>query len=188
MYRKIDADPGLYFFLALLVLLLPLRWLAAALLAAAVHELCHILAIRLCSGEILDIRLGFGGAVIRAAPMEPLPELLCVLAGPLGGLGLLLLSRVAPRLAICAGFQSAYNLLPLPGLDGGRALECLTAMLLPAATAARFCRLARAACLGMILLLGLYGTFVLRLGVVPLLISLAMLIKFSCKQEPVRLQ
>ena len=109
---------------ALLLLVLPLQWLLAALTAAAFHELCHFLAVRLVGGRVLDVRIGSGGAVMQTLPMSRGREWLCALAGPVGSLLLLPLCRVFPRVAFCALVQAVYNLLPVFPLDGGRALRC----------------------------------------------------------------
>lgn len=188
MQRNVTLEAGAYILLALMVFLLPLKWIFAALLAGLVHELCHVLAIRLCGGRILSVEIGAGGAVIRTDPMDSLRELVCALAGPLGGLILLLFARWLPRTAICAGLQSAYNLLPLYPLDGGRALRCGALLVLPPKTADRFCYLVQIGCLCAIVLLGIYGTFFLRLGVLPILIALLLLRKIPCKPWRQRVQ
>lgn len=114
---------------ALAILILPLNWLLAGLAAAGVHELCHYLAVKAAGGRVWGFRVGVGGAVMEAAPMSAGKELLCVLAGPMGGILLTLCFRWIPRTAICAGLQSAFNLLPVMPLDGGRAVGCIAKLL-----------------------------------------------------------
>lgn len=106
---------------ALWLLLIPLKWVLGAVLAAAVHELGHLAAVRACGGRVHAIEIGPTGARIETGPMEPGAELLCALAGPVAG-GLVCLAwRWVPEAAVMALFQTAFNLLPIFPLDGGRA-------------------------------------------------------------------
>lgn len=158
--------------LALMVLVLPIKWILSALLAAAFHELCHMAAARLCGSRISGLNVGGGGAVLTSEPMSRGRELFCVLAGPIGGLMLLFFSRWIPRTAVCAAFQSLYNLLPMEALDGGRALRCVSERLLPD-MADTICAAAEWVCLIAIGILALYAAFFLRLGPLPLVASTA---------------
>ena len=102
-----------------MLLILPLQWIFAAVAAACIHELCHLCAVKLCGGQVTLFTLDPGGAAMRIMPMSAGKELLCALAGPLGGLSLMLFSRWIPRIAVCAAFRSLYNLRPIYPLDGG---------------------------------------------------------------------
>lgn len=84
---------------ALLVLTLPLGYLAAAILAAAWHEACHALAVVALGGKVLSLRIGPGGARMETSPMEPLSGAICALAGPAGSFLLLLLAPQFPQIA-----------------------------------------------------------------------------------------
>ena len=110
---------------ALLLLALPYQWVCAMILAAAFHECSHLLAVTLLGGEVLSIRIGARGAVIRVGDMLPWKELICALAGPIGSAALLLTAVWFPRLAICGLVHCLYNLLPLFPLDGGMVLRGL---------------------------------------------------------------
>ena len=118
-------SPGFFIKLATAILLLPAHWVCAWFFAAAFHELCHYVALRFCGVQILAMRIGFSGAIIETEPMHPKNELISSLAGPFGGLLLLLLLRVSPRIAICALLLSLFNLLPFYPFDGGRAFFSL---------------------------------------------------------------
>ena len=119
-------EPRVYILLALLLLVLPIRWVAAAVLAAVFHESCHMAAVYLLGGRCEGIRLSARGARMEATLPAFRGELLSILAGPAGSLLLLSLYRVLPRVAVCAAVQGFYNLLPIEPLDGGRALRlCL---------------------------------------------------------------
>lgn len=94
------------------------RWISAAILAAAVHELGHILAILVCKGEIKRIRIGLFGAKITSAPLDPWEAVICTAAGPAASFLLMLLYHALPRIAFCGVAQAIFNLLPIPGMDG----------------------------------------------------------------------
>lgn len=128
---KVEAAPSACILAAFLLLTLPLRWLLAAVFAAGVHELCHVLAVRLCAGRIFRIRLGIAGAALETDSLSVPKEMLCALAGPLGSFLLLFLGKWFPEAAICGTVQGMYNLLPVYPLDGGRALRCVLAIFLP---------------------------------------------------------
>lgn len=184
----LQVSPVLCIALALLLLLLPLQWLLAAILAAVLHELCHIGMIRLCRKRILSISINANGAVIETEPMSGAKEMLCALAGPVGGLFLIFVAQWFPRIAVCGVIHSLYNLLPIYPLDGGRALRCGLEFAFPRDAARRICE-----GIGFFLLIGIfamgcYGTFVLHLGVLPLIVALVLwqkngMIKIPCKQR-----
>ena len=49
---RVRAEAGFWLVLGLMVLLFPLPVVSGILLAAAIHELGHILALQLCGGRI----------------------------------------------------------------------------------------------------------------------------------------
>lgn len=168
---------------ALLLLVLPLQWVMAAACAALFHELCHILAIHACGGGVGIITVGGGGAVMDARSLSRTQELICAMAGPVGGLLLLSLSRWFPRLAVCALFHSLYNLLPLYPLDGGRALRCVTFFIFHEKADHVFLWFERVLC-GLILFGGVYAAAVLDLGLIPAVIAGSLLLKTNHGKTP----
>ena len=119
------VSPFAFLMGALLLLTLPLPWLAGAVAAAGIHEAGHLLAIRLLGADARKIQVGSTGAKIHTCFSDPWREFLCAAAGPAAGLLLLLAARWFPRIAVCGLVQSIYNLLPVYPLDGGRMLFCV---------------------------------------------------------------
>lgn len=169
----------LMIFLALGVLLLPLQWIFAMVLAAGFHELCHWIAIILCGGKVPKLRIGMHGVRMEAVGLSAGQELICAMAGPLGGLFLLLFARWLPRTAICGAFQSLFNLLPVYPLDGGRVLRCL-------GLSEKFCDGVEKFCFVGMGFLGIYGTFFLRLGILPLSVAGLVILRAKRPCKPVR--
>lgn len=119
------VSPFAFLMGALLLLTLPLPWLAAAGAAAGIHEAGHLLAIRLLGADARKIQVGSTGAKIHTAFSEPWREFVCAAAGPAASLLLLLVAKLFPRIALCGFVQGLYNLLPIYPLDGGRMLFCV---------------------------------------------------------------
>ena len=163
---------------AMLLLILPLQWIVAALAAAAVHELFHIGAVYLCGGQIWEFRIQGSGARMCAAGLSPGKNIFCSLAGPLGGLTLLLFLKWIPRTAICAAFQSAYNLLPVRPLDGGRAMHSLLHWIFPR-SAERLCRYTEWGCVTVVFLFALYCAIFLKLGLMPIFLAIALYLRIK---------
>lgn len=185
MGRRIDALSCLY--AALLLLIFPLKWMVAAIVAGAVHELCHLWAVRLSGGRVAKFRISVRGAVMEAGGLNPAQELLSILAGPAGSLGLLLLVHFFPRIAICGGMQGLFNLLPVYPLDGGRAVRCLCSRWLTDQAGERLCGILERGCLGGLFILGLYGSFGLRLGLMPVLVSIYVCYRATAGKRPCKL-
>lgn len=118
---EIRVRGSFWLVLALWMLLIPLQWMMGAVIAATVHELGHMAAIWATGGTAWSVEVGPCGARIETGPMAPETELLCALAGPVAGGLVCLFWRWLPEAAVMAFFQTAFNLLPVFPLDGGRA-------------------------------------------------------------------
>ena len=119
--------------------------LPVVLLSALCHELGHLTALALVKAKIERVRLTAFGAEIRA-DTRYLPygrEILCTLAGPAVNLILaVVLARVAGEYLLAGAnlFLGVFNLLPLPSLDGGRALHLAISWAADPLLADRVCR------------------------------------------------
>lgn len=169
--------PEAYIVWAMYILLLPIRWTAAWFIATLVHEFFHCIAIRLCGGSILHVRIGMDGAVIETNITAVWKECLSTLAGPLGGICTFLFTKQFPELAVCGFIQSAYNLLPIFPLDGGRAANCLIRMIFPDKIQKPAQKLFEWTALIILGVLGFYGTFQLSLGPIPVVLACILVLK-----------
>lgn len=177
---------------ALALLILPLRFLTAALLAAAVHELCHCAAITLCGGHVTALRICVGRTVMETTPLTPGRELLCALAGPAGSFLLLFFAHRLPLTALLALVQGTFNLLPVYPLDGGRIALC-TARLIGCPWAEHAAELLGYTSIAVVLAAGIYIAYTLRIDISALaagalLLYRAMPRNNSCKTEALWVQ
>lgn len=179
----IQVDSFAYFVAAILILILPLDWLMAAACAAVIHELCHAMAIYVSGGNITGIRIGVGGAVMETEIPGKGRELLCALAGPVGSFLLLFLCHRFPKLAVCAGVQGIFNLLPLYPLDGGRAVQCCLELCIPQ-RAERIRSAVEIMALLSLAILAVAGTFVFAAGILPLLAAGLLILKAVLRKRP----
>lgn len=144
-WGKLEAGWG-FAVLAVLTLLAGAgEVLSVAVLSALCHELGHLSALRLAGARVEKVRLTAFGAEIRADTrrLSYPREIACTLAGPAVNL---LLALIFARLAgsyVAAGANlllGCFNLLPVPALDGGRALHLLVSWLFDPMAADRACR------------------------------------------------
>ena len=128
---RIRSTGGFWLLVGARLLAAPLSLVAWTLLACTVHELGHLLAIRLLGGQVEELRLtGLGGVMIPQGTFGYGAECLVALAGPAASLVLALLA--APFCQTLAGVSlvlGLFNLLPLAPLDGGRVLGAVVSRL-----------------------------------------------------------
>jgi len=116
--------------------------LPAVLCAATVHELGHCAVIWAANGRIRLLRLSAVGAELQVeGTLSYVQELACAIAGPMLNLFLAVLAACIGW-NIFAGINLAlgvFNLLPIGALDGGRIVNCVSAILLGPDKGCRFC-------------------------------------------------
>ena len=129
---RMELSGGFLLLLSLTGFLCGIDALGAAIMAAAAHELGH-LALILSQGSLpRRVTLDVSGACLHCLGPEPSirQELLRALAGPAAGAAYWLLLRRSGSGLLLTSAQmslmlSLVNLLPAPGLDGGRIVSCL---------------------------------------------------------------
>ena len=176
-----NATPTLYIIIAISLLTLPIRWVAAWFLAVAVHESAHYIALRSMGCSVFSVVLGAAGVKMNTVQLNGWKEVLCSAAGPLMSLSLGFLGSIFPRLALCGFAQGIYNLLPIYPMDGGRILNGILGRF-------RFGKaVGRAVEVSVLLglwILAIYGWLHLSLGPLPLVLFALMLLrtrKIPCK-------
>ena len=125
---RLRPGPWSSFLLCLLILTVPLTWLAAWLVSVTVHELGHLLMTRILGISVYGVSVGLSGARIETEPMVPWQALLCSAAGPLAGALLISLRHYLPLPALFAYFHTLWNLIPFGAHDGARILTALWEM------------------------------------------------------------
>lgn len=183
-WNKLEAGWGFFALMALSLLAGAGNVLPLVLFSALCHEAGHLAALWLAGAKVEKVRLTAFGAEIRADTrrLSYPREIVCTLAGPAVNL---LLALAFARLGgyVMAGANlllGGFNLLPVPALDGGRALHLLVSWLFDPIAADRICQkvglgcalLLTAAALvltvryhaGLFLLLGAAGTLIPQLS------------------------
>ena len=187
---NITIHPSFWILLAFSLLSIPLSWIIAWILAMFIHEISHFLCLRLCRLPVFGIDVTCAGVLLNTE-CSGIKAILCALAGPVGGLLLLLLTRLFPKVAICAFTQSASNLLPIYPLDGGQVLRNSLQLFLPEKNAKIITNLISGLAISIILLSVI--KLPKPLQTVPVILAIALLfrsgiIKIPCKERKMQVQ
>ena len=180
----VTVSPYACIYAASMLLLIPFQWCAAWLFTAACHEFFHCLVLWLFRKPIERISVDIRGAQIQTTDLSPVETVLCALAGPLGGVLMILLCRTLPKIVICAFFQTVFNLLPIYPLDGGRALEGVMRMFLPERWIRPAADLIEGILLAALVTVGFLSVFVWKLGIIPLLVAVLLVIQRKSRKIP----
>ena len=146
------------------------------LISAAVHELGHFCALKLCRVPVDGISLKLTGAVLQTVFHDEQSELFCAAAGPVASaiLGALCL-RWEAELAVISFLLAAVNLLPLFPLDGGRILRAFLRLHCSEQCAEKILRIMTFTVCSILMLLACWGTIYLQAGIWPIFAALVLL-------------
>ena len=188
MRISVNVQPCVFLLAAASLLLLPIPWLIAWCIALIVHELSHYIVLKILRIPVHSVKIGISGAQIKTGPISDGKQVLCALAGPLGGLSLCMFSELFPRLAVCALVQSVYNLIPLYPLDGGRVLSGLLILILGNNRGTLWAKRTEILFLVILLAGGTYLTILLQMSPLVFLLLLLFIIrsvkiKLPCKAQ-----
>lgn len=186
----VDVSSAFYITVAAMLLMVPIKWCTAFFAAAMLHELGHYITLRITGGRLCAVHLGFQGAELITQHPGYLQEALCAISGPIFGGVLILAGKTMPCLALCAGVQTLFNLLPIYPLDGGRFFRCILRMVSVSektVTWIDICLFAAILCLIIIASLR-YALGIWPFFLVMLLYFRRMEAKIPCKLAPMRVQ
>ena len=98
------------------------------LLAMVLHEIGHLCVAQALGLKVKNVGFSFKGMYTVREAGPPEINFQVSLAGPLTNLALIALWPVSPVFGLANLFVGLCNLLPIPGSDGKRALNCLREM------------------------------------------------------------
>jgi Zn-dependent protease len=184
---KIELKPAFVAFMCAYFYFDPAGTFFPFLLAIAVHEAGHLLALRAMRARIHKLRLDITGAVLETEPLRYSHELIVALAGPaVNFLCVLTCSQKYPLFALVNFCLLFYNLLPFYPLDGGRILRALLHLLLSDRAADGVEKIVCIACGLSLTLFSVYLTCVWHAGLWPVLVCLFLFLRVAESAIPKR--
>jgi stage IV sporulation protein FB len=136
--NRVTVSGGLMILAATAIFFDAGRLFTLVAIAAAAHETGHFLALRRAGCHVDGVRIGLTGfAMEYSGALSYKNEALTAAAGPAAGAALTLVAAAAGRalwlpvlgeLAAVSALLSAFNLLPVFPMDGGRILYAICAM------------------------------------------------------------
>lgn len=181
---RLKADPGALLTLAALLLILNEGDLLPFLAALLIHESGHLAAVCACGLRPEELRAELGGFTIKYEGGGYIKDAAVAFAGPAASLTAALCSSLLNGPRFFTGLNAVFavfNLLPISGLDGERALRSLISVFLPAEKVYRITLLSELFCLSALFYFG--AAAALRHSNYTFLISAAYLCLMCCKKR-----
>lgn len=167
---------------AIAFLTVPLPWLTSAFIAAMIHELSHIAAVKMFGGKLLAFSISTSGAVMRTSPLGLKASTICAIAGPVGSLSLILLIHHLPLIAVCGFIQGLYNLIPICPLDGGKIL-CFMLQHFNLPHADRITIITEMLVAPILIVVACYLTIAFHFGILPILAACILLLRVFLRKN-----
>jgi Zn-dependent protease len=105
--------------------LYPISWgMLTGLLAMAIHECAHLLAASVLGVRIKSLALRWKGLCTVREAGPPMKNFLVSIAGPFVNCALILTWHSSPIFGLANLCFAFFNILPIEGSDGDRALKC----------------------------------------------------------------
>lgn len=181
---RLRVEPGAFFTFAALLLFLKEGELIPVIAALAVHEAGHLAAICACGLRPVSLIAGTGGFIICYRDGDYKKDAVAALAGPALSLLAALCASTLHASRFFAGLNAAFaafNLIPISGLDGGRAMSALLSVRCSADTVRKTALVSDVLCLSLLFYLGAYA--VLRHSNYTFLVSAVYLCIMCCKNQ-----
>lgn len=193
MFRneRVTIQPQFCIVLAFALLVVPVRWILGWFGAVIFHEVCHYVTIRLFGVPVYHICISTLGVNMQTGEMSTFQEIICALAGPLGGFILLLLLHKCPYISLCALGQSVFNLLPIYPLDGGRAITGILILLFGNKTGLAIRKIISVFLSSFLAYVSLIISLRFSLGLAPVVLAIYVIIrivKIPCKERKLIVQ
>ena len=173
-----------YAFVAMVCFIGWLDWYVCLsfLLCTLVHELGHMLALKLCDVPLGQMNIGITGARIKMGFLGYGKEFLCAAAGPLVGAAFsVLVLRSMPKTAVVGFVLSAVNLLPVYPLDGGRMLRAFLCICMKEETALCTARVVSGVTCCVLMIGACWAACCWQMGLWPVFASLVLLCRVGSR-------
>ena len=185
---RLSVHPYFWLWIALLFVMVPIRFRAAFFTAVFFHEVCHMIALKMFRYPMIQVAVGFSGIKIYTAELQPIHEIICALAGPLGGFTLILFAELIPSVALFGCLQSLYNLLPLYPMDGGRVVSAALRMFLSKRKADAICTIIQYTVILMIITVLLMLCVRFQMGIGTIIFGICLLFPALKRKYPLQRQ